>query len=146
MLHFPMLALAICWMTAWWKATVLPGDKQRARLCPVAFHLVKLTPLQLWSRVFMFSGCFYDVFFICIQGAVRARSSAKRCLGQLLRGKANASMSSLFFHHNHMQKSDWREKKNPQPGCDHLNFKALASRHIYAKRSAIETLSHAPCF
>ena len=38
-----------------------------------------------------------------IQGAARALSSAKRCLGQHSRGKAHVSTSNLFFHPIHMK-------------------------------------------
>lgn len=146
MLHFPMLALAICWMTAWWKATVLPGDKQRARLCPVAFHLVRLTPLQLWSRVFMFSGCFYDVFLYVYREQWGLGAQRRDVLASFWEVKLMHPCLHCFFIITTCKNQIEGKKKNPQPGCDHLNFKALASRHIYTKRSAIETLSHAPCF
>lgn len=45
---------------------------------------------------------FFVMICICLQGAVRALSSVKRCLGQLLRGKVNMSVSAVLFHHIHM--------------------------------------------
>ena len=46
---------------------------------------------------------FFTMICIYTQGAVKALSSVKKCLGQLLRGKAKTSKTAMLLHHIHMQ-------------------------------------------
>ena len=134
-----MLVLDICWMTVWWRVTVPQGDKQRAQLCPVVFHLVRLKHLHLLT---CFTACFFKetffvLIFLCIQGAVRAQSSVKRCLGQLLRGKVNISVSLMLLHHMQNQKIPptliWSSK-----------FQRSASGYSCAEWIAVKSHKHTP--
>lgn len=50
------------------------------------------------------SSFFSDDLYVCVQGAARALSSVKRCLGQRLKGKFKMSMSAVLYHHILMKK------------------------------------------
>lgn len=132
-----MPVLAICWTTVWWRATVPPEDMQRAQLCLVAFHSVRHTHIYCVTRCTV---CYLEFHFfmmtcICTQGAARALSSVKRCLGQLLRGKTKPFKTVVLL----FVTSICRIINYPHPWCVCTIFKASASRHRYAKWCAINT-------